>query len=456
MSQTQANDDYSSLQNKVFSRWVQSQLITGGKDNKVENVQKDFHDGVALVELAKILTEKDTPTPWDQKGRNSFSRVQNSDLALDMFTKDGVRFIGISGKDVHDENEKLILGLVWTLILKYGIGKSVSNNESKDNNDKKVTGRSTDEMNKKALLQWNQERIQDYPNLENKPYDLTLCALLDSYFPEKVNYYQLDPNDTLNNMTVATDVMNEVGIPVFVYPEEYMNNGCKVDDKTFLTQLSTAKTVLENSSNNSSSKLNVENESEDEEDDENLQNEEENILKEAIDEENKQNKEDEERMLQESRNENPFEFVDEFEFTRNYTPEWLMNDNETTSSESQERAIDNLFEFADEFEFTRDYTPEWLMDNTSLDQESEDFDDIEECMEQKDNEEELLQEEINEEESMIKDEETQERGINDLFFGDEFEFTRNYTPEWLMNNEETTAPQPNRILIQNCLIVKCA
>ena len=52
---------------------------------------------------------------------------------------------------------------------------------------------------------------------------------------------------------------------------------------------------------------------------------------------------------------------------------------------------------------------------------------------------------------------SQERGINDLFeFGDEFEFTRNYTPEWLMNNNETTITQPNLILIQNCLIVKCA
>lgn len=80
------------------------------------------------------------------------------------------------------------------------------------------------------------------------PYDLSLCALLDSYFPEKINYYSLNPNETEHNSKLATQVMDELGIPVFVYPEDITNQECKVDDKTLLTQLSTAKVILDQKS----------------------------------------------------------------------------------------------------------------------------------------------------------------------------------------------------------------
>ena len=118
--------------------------------------------------------------------------VTNSDMAIDMFTKDGVHFVGISGKDIHDSKEKLVLGLVWTLILRYSIGQSI-NFDNKFNATSTISPSSALNNNKDALMQWAIDRTENYPNISNfQSYNLSICALLDSYVPDKINYYTLD------------------------------------------------------------------------------------------------------------------------------------------------------------------------------------------------------------------------------------------------------------------------
>ena len=73
-----------------------------------------------------------------------------------------------------------------------------------------------------------------------------MCALLDSYVPDKINYYSLNAGDVQKNAEHACNVMKEIGIPVYVMPEDLIRSGGKVDEKTLLTQLAAAKIVLEN------------------------------------------------------------------------------------------------------------------------------------------------------------------------------------------------------------------
>ena len=126
------DDQWIPLQNKVFTRWVNTQL-KGIQDHDIESVTKDLSSGVELVQLAQVLTGKKTPRSWAETPKRNVEMVQNCDLAVDMFEKDGVQLVGISGKDVHDNNEKLILGLIWSLILHYQIGKSVKQTDGKEN-----------------------------------------------------------------------------------------------------------------------------------------------------------------------------------------------------------------------------------------------------------------------------------------------------------------------------------
>ncbi|KAK8884628.1 actinin alpha 2 [Tritrichomonas musculus] len=135
--------------------------------------------------------------------------VTNNDMAIDMFTRDGVQFVGISGKDIHDSKEKLVLGLVWTLILRYSIGQSIDT-DSKVNSTSAVSSSASSKNNKDALMQWAIERTENYPNINDfKPYDLSMCALLDSYVPDKINFYSLNAQDTQHNAELATKVMKD-------------------------------------------------------------------------------------------------------------------------------------------------------------------------------------------------------------------------------------------------------
>ncbi|KAK8883680.1 hypothetical protein M9Y10_042777 [Tritrichomonas musculus] len=239
------SEDWVQLQVNVFTRWVQNQLKSNSNIH-IDTITKDLSNGVALVELAKTLTHKDTPRTWTESPKRTVDMVQNCDLAIDMFSKDGVNLVGISGKDVNDNNEKLILGLVWSLILHYSIGKlsHLNLDSSKQNSSEDIKNAVKNET--RMLKSWAIERTENYPNVHNfSPYELSMCALLDSYVPNKINYYSLNPQDTDHNANLATNVMNELGIPIFIYPEDVKSHSSQVDDKTLLTQLSSMKTVLE-------------------------------------------------------------------------------------------------------------------------------------------------------------------------------------------------------------------
>lgn len=147
----------------------------------------------------------------------------NFDLALDLFSKDGVHFIGISGRDINESYEKLIFELAWAIISHYSIG---NNKKSKD-----------------SFLLWANKRTQNYQNIQNfSPYGLSLCALLGSYTPYKINYESLDQKESERNFQLA---MEKFVISVFIYPDDLNNQESKFDQLILLAQLSAAKTVLE-------------------------------------------------------------------------------------------------------------------------------------------------------------------------------------------------------------------
>ena len=93
-------------------------------------------------------------------------------------------------------------------------------------------------------MQWALERIGSYAGIaEFQPLNLALCELLDSFFPEKVNYFTLDPKDTETVAKVASQAMKELKIPLLFDLSELQSS--KIDDKALLTQLSVIKIAIE-------------------------------------------------------------------------------------------------------------------------------------------------------------------------------------------------------------------
>lgn len=242
------NNEYDPLQSKVFSRWISSQ-IKGLSNDKIENITKDLSNGVALIELAESLTHKKAPQSWNRKPNTDIQNVENCNIAIKMFQDDGVKLVGISGKDINDKNEKLIYGLIWSLIMHYSIGNVEKDNENtKKNikNDKNKNENNNDfDIQENALISWAINRTTNYKNVDYfKPYELAICALLDSFFPEKIHFYSLNPESKQENLKLANDIMSELGIQVFIYNDDIVENNNQINKLALLTQLAAIKSAL--------------------------------------------------------------------------------------------------------------------------------------------------------------------------------------------------------------------
>ena len=69
-------------------------------------------------------------------------RFENANLALDFIKSRGIQMTNIGAEDVVDGNRKIILGLIWTLILRFTIN---------DINEEGMTA-------KEGLLLWCQRK----------------------------------------------------------------------------------------------------------------------------------------------------------------------------------------------------------------------------------------------------------------------------------------------------------
>lgn len=250
------NDEWIPLQKTVFTRWFNFQL-NGYTNGTVEDITKDLSNGVLLVQLAIILTKNQTPRSIFARPKRSHENITNNDFAIEMFKNDGVKLADISGKSISGNDEKVILNLIWTLISHYTIrlAASTSSCSSKENH---VKSNAFSKNSKDIILDWANDRIANYPHIQNfTPYSLMLCALLDSYLPNKINYLALKPFCEIENAKLAEMVMDELNIPVLIKPDEIKKIDKKVPDfpkttaefRALLTQLSIAKIVFDNYQN---------------------------------------------------------------------------------------------------------------------------------------------------------------------------------------------------------------
>ena len=109
----------------------------------------------------------------------------------------------IGAEDIVDGNRKIILGLIWTLILRFTIS---------DINAEGMTA-------KEGLLLWCQRKTACYDEVEVRDFSsswndgLAFCALLDIHRPDLIDFDSLDKKDHRGNMQLAFDVASEIGIP---------------------------------------------------------------------------------------------------------------------------------------------------------------------------------------------------------------------------------------------------
>ncbi|KAK9469706.1 calponin homology domain-containing protein [Lipomyces arxii] len=218
---SQVQPAWVATQNKAFLRWTNSHLGSCGIQ-PVENFERDFSDGVKLIQLLEIIGNESLGR-YATKPKLRVQKAENVNVALEYIKRQGIQLHNIGAEDIVDGNIKLILGMLWTLILNFSISEI---------NAEGYTA-------KEGLLLWCQRMtamydvdIKDFSSSWND--GLAFCALLDRHRPDLIDFDALDKSKVRENIEMALRLASEeVGIPQLVDVEDVMVS--KPDERSIMT-----------------------------------------------------------------------------------------------------------------------------------------------------------------------------------------------------------------------------
>ncbi|KAJ5176716.1 uncharacterized protein N7482_002593 [Penicillium canariense] len=189
------------VQQKTFTKWLNDKLKA--RILAIEDLVTDLSDGVILIHLLEILGNESLGR-YASKPKLRVQKFENVNKSLDFIRGRRIQMTNIGAEDIVDGNRKIILGLIWTLILRFTIS---------DINEEGMTA-------KEGLLLWCQRKTACYDDVEVRDFStswnngLAFCALLDIHRPDLIDYDSLDKSDHRGNMKLAFDIAsNEIGIP---------------------------------------------------------------------------------------------------------------------------------------------------------------------------------------------------------------------------------------------------
>ncbi|KAL6743755.1 hypothetical protein Aduo_016762 [Ancylostoma duodenale] len=195
----QLQDERVHIQKKTFTKWCNSFLNRARLE--VVDLFVDFGDGVLLMKLLEIISGEKLGKP--NRGRMRVQKIENLNKSLDFLKKKKIQLENIGAEDILDRNERLILGLIWTIILRFQIDTIVIEDEEERGERKHA---------KDALLLWCQRKTAGYPNVRVENFTtswrngLAFNALIHAHRPELLNFNALNPNDHIGNLNNAFDV----------------------------------------------------------------------------------------------------------------------------------------------------------------------------------------------------------------------------------------------------------
>lgn len=208
-------------QQKAFTAWVNGQLRKKGI--KIEDITVDLSDGRYLIQLCEVIGDAVLPKP--SKGTMRIHKVQNVNYCLDFVKSKGVKLVSIGAEEIVDSNKKMILGMIWTLILRFDIQDiSLEELSAKD-----------------ALLLWCQRKTAPYDNVKIENFHMSwkdglgFCALIHRHRPDLLDYSKLKKGDALNNLKLAIKIADEkLDVPPMIDAEDIVE--CvKPDERAIMT-----------------------------------------------------------------------------------------------------------------------------------------------------------------------------------------------------------------------------
>ncbi|XP_062543155.1 filamin-C isoform X1 [Armigeres subalbatus] len=208
------------IQANTFKNWVNEHVRESGL--RVNDFHEDFCNGTFLCALVESLQKRPLKPNWNKRPANQHHYLENATTALNAIEADGVKLVNIGNVDIVNGNVKLILGLIWSLIVRYQIGRS------------KFPPR-------KLMLAWLQAALPDC-KVTNLTTDwnsgVLLSALLDYCEPGLFPHWRtLDVHDSVRNCERAMKIAyDRFGIPKVLEPEYLASSW--LDELSGMTYLS--------------------------------------------------------------------------------------------------------------------------------------------------------------------------------------------------------------------------
>ncbi|KAJ1794600.1 alpha-actinin [Coemansia sp. RSA 2399] len=211
------------VQSKTFTKWVNARLSEHSLTS-LSNVCTDFADGTALIHLLQIISDTSLGR-YNRNPRMRIQKIENVNLSLDFIRSRKINLTNIGAEDIVDSNHKLILGMIWTIILRFTI---------EDINEEGLSAMD-------GLLLWCQRKTAPYKEVDVKNFSyswqdgLAFCALIHRHRPDLLDYYALDKHDARGNTALAFEVAERyLGIPQLLDVEDVCD-AAKPDERSVMT-----------------------------------------------------------------------------------------------------------------------------------------------------------------------------------------------------------------------------
>ncbi|KAF8767648.1 Dystrophin like protein [Argiope bruennichi] len=206
-------DEREDVQKKTFTKWINSQL---GKGNHplVKDLFFDLRDGTRLLGLLEVLCGKELPR---ERGKLRVHHLNNVGRALKVLQDNNIKLVNISTNDIVDGNQKLTLGLVWSIILHWQVHG--------------VLTKASDELPQthleKTLLAWCRDATSGYSGVNIRNFTtswsdgLAFNALIHRFRPNLFDYDALTKKDENSRLEHAFQIAYKyLGIDKLLDPED--------------------------------------------------------------------------------------------------------------------------------------------------------------------------------------------------------------------------------------------
>ncbi|NXA14839.1 SPTB1 protein, partial [Sapayoa aenigma] len=219
-------DEREAVQKKTFTKWVNSHLAR--VTCRISDLYMDLRDGRVLIKLLEVLSGELLPKPT--KGRMRIHCLENVDKALQFLKEQRVHLENMGSHDIVDGNHRLVLGLIWTIILRFQIQDIIVETQE---------GQETRSA-RDALLLWCQMKTAGYPHVNVTNFTsswkdgLAFNALIHRHRPELVDFQNLTKSNARHNLEHAFSVAERhLGITPLLDPEDVFTEN--PDEKSIIT-----------------------------------------------------------------------------------------------------------------------------------------------------------------------------------------------------------------------------